>query len=358
LLEFVAAISGKPEHERELRALLEREAEERAARDKQQRPNGAETTQEVWDSSKHPRGGFSQNRGWWSPTDGGAGSAAQVPSSHGPAHIPHGAHATRLGSSGRSASPGSAASVRDASAGAGPFQLAAYRPGSASVKLTAATGGAPAGNWPVYDPTTLAMPKIGGTVGAAGMAASIGAVAFATALRNAGMIRYWERVPATQVMPEYWAYELDKRVRAGTLSREDAIGIFSTAALGAQAQGFKPTGNVMSAVHRSMMDFLGKAEELYFARKKETGWATQPRGYQQSGGRVFPTKRNSGLDGYALRQEQEEFFTRGLSQGKLPGELRGQAAVAGSKRANTPNDHLVDPEAEAALQRAIRNAAK
>ena len=74
LLEFVAAISGKPEHERELRALLKKEAEERATQ-KQRRPTNAESAQEVWDSSKHPRGGFSQNRGWWSPA-AGAGSAA------------------------------------------------------------------------------------------------------------------------------------------------------------------------------------------------------------------------------------------------------------------------------------------
>ena len=113
------------------------------------------------------------------------------------------------------------------------------------------------------------MPKIDGVAGAAGVAASIGAAGFAAALRNASMIRYWERVPATQVMPQHWAYELDKRVRAGTLSPEDAIGIFSTAVLGAQAEGFKPTGNIMSAVHRSMMDFLGKAEAIYFAQKKQ-----------------------------------------------------------------------------------------
>jgi hypothetical protein len=80
-----------------------------------------------------------------------------------------------------------------------------------------------------------------------------------------------------------------------------------------------------------------------------------------SGGRVFPTKQNSGLDGYALRQEQEKFFERGLSEGKDPGVLRGQAAEAGSKRVggiNSPDDHLIDPEAEAALQRAIQKAAK
>ena len=51
--------------------------------------------------------------------------------------------------------------------------------------------------------------------------------------------------------------------------REDAIGIFNTAVLGAEAQGFKPTGGTMSAVHKSATDFLGKAEAVYFARKKE-----------------------------------------------------------------------------------------
>ena len=202
------------------------------------------------------------------------------------------------------------------------------------------------------------LPKVGAAGATAGAAAGIAAGGFLAGLRNASMGAYWARVPGTQAMPSVWVYELEKRVRAGTLSREDAIGIFNTAVLGAQAQGFKPTGNVMSAVHKLITDFLGKAEGVYFARKKEKGWATQPGGYQQSGGRVFPTKQNSGLDGYALRQEQEEFFARGLSQGKLPGELRGQAATAGSKRANRPDDHLIDPEVEAALQRAIRNAPK
>jgi hypothetical protein len=69
-------------------------------------------------------------------------------------------------------------------------------------------------------------------------------------------------------------------------------------------------------------------------------------------GRVFPTKQNSGLDGYALRQEQEKFFERRLSQGALPDELRGQAHEAGVERFK---DHeLADTEVEAALQRAIK----
>jgi hypothetical protein len=72
LLEFMASFSEK--HERELRALDRREAEERETRERQRRLAQDQTVHEVWDSSKHPRGAFSQNRGWWSPT-GGSGSA-------------------------------------------------------------------------------------------------------------------------------------------------------------------------------------------------------------------------------------------------------------------------------------------
>jgi hypothetical protein len=69
-------------------------------------------------------------------------------------------------------------------------------------------------------------------------------------------------------MPSIWVYQLEKRVRAGKLSHADAVEIFNTALLGAEAQGFKPTGGTMSAVHKSASDFLGKAESVYWARKK------------------------------------------------------------------------------------------
>ncbi len=131
---------------------------------------------------------------------------------------------------------------------------------------------------------------------------------------------YWSRIPGTQAMPSIWAYELDKRVRAGQLSHEDAVGIFNTAVLGAQAQDFKPTGDRMSAVHKSSVDFLGQAEAVYFARKKQKAGsldASKPGAYRDSGGRVFPTEKNSGLKGEALRKEQEEFFERGISRVKL-----------------------------------------
>jgi hypothetical protein len=86
---------------------------------------------------------------------------------------------------------------------------------------------------------------------------------------------YWSRVPNIKAVPPIWVYELEKRVRAGTLSREDAIGIFNTAVLGAEAQGFKPTGGTLSAVHKSATDFLGNAEAVYFAKKKKTADADE-----------------------------------------------------------------------------------
>jgi hypothetical protein len=74
LLEFMASFSEK--HERELRALECKEAEEEETRERQ-RLIQFQNTQEIWDSSKHPRGAFPQNRGWWSSTDGsGSGAPA------------------------------------------------------------------------------------------------------------------------------------------------------------------------------------------------------------------------------------------------------------------------------------------
>jgi hypothetical protein len=93
---------------------------------------------------------------------------------------------------------------------------------------------------------------------------------------------YWQRVPGAQAMPGIWVYELEKRVRSGELSAEDARGIFETARLGAETQGFAPTGNTMSAVHNSAVDFLKKAEAVYFARKKKRA-SDEASGADQSG---------------------------------------------------------------------------
>jgi hypothetical protein len=252
---------------------------------------------------------------------------------------------------------GGASSAGSAAAPSSPLRTAAFQAGQSTAQL-AAFGGAASPTWPTSGPMPSWLPKADVRVGA-GAAAGTGTLfgVIAGALRNASMATYWQRLSPRETMVYVWVYELEKRVQAGKLSREDAKKIFTTAVLGADTQGFSPTGDRLSLVHKSALDFLGKAEAVYFGKKKkEQGWAKQPGGYQQSGGRVFPTKRNSGLDGYALRQEQEKFFERGLSQGKLPGELRGQAKEAGLERIGRSGqpDRLEDPEVEAALQRALQ----
>jgi hypothetical protein len=66
-----------------------------------------------------------------------------------------------------------------------------------------------------------------------------------------------------------WVSDRERRVRAGALSREDAIEIFDAAVRGAGGQGFKPAGGMMPAVHKSATDFLRNAEAVYFARRKK-----------------------------------------------------------------------------------------
>ena len=160
-------------------------------------------------------------------------------------------------------------------------------------------------------------------------------------------------------MPSVWVYELEKRVRAGTLSREDAKGIFNTAVLGAQAQGFKPTGN--SHVRGSQIDHRFSRQGGGRILCEEEGKGLGRHSREDTSSPAVASSLQSKTPGSMVThfvRNKKNFSKRGLSQGKLPGELRGQAAVAGSKRANRPDDHLIDPEAEAALQRAIRNAPK
>jgi hypothetical protein len=91
-------------------------------------------------------------------------------------------------------------------------------------------------------------------------------------------------------------------------------------------------------------------------RGRYTQAASKPNAYWESGRRVFPTKRNSGLSGARLRAEQKEFFRRGLAEGKDPAYLRGQAAEAGYERRGgwlSGNDRLAYEPAEKALQEAL-----
>jgi hypothetical protein len=321
VLEWSAQISTEAADN--LRALRCKEAEEREACRRGEQ--FAETLLESdWDPSQHPRAPKGQPDGGQWIGQGGASSAGSAPVS------------------------------------SSPFRTADSRAGQATTHF-AAFSGAASPTWPTSGPMPSWLPKADIRVDVdaqAGARTVFGVIA--GALRNAGMGAYWARMPGMQAMPYIWVWELNRRVRAGTLSREDAIEVFNTAVLGAAVQGFKPTGGTMSAVHKSATDFLRKAEAVYFARKKQNDeWAKQSGGYQRSGGRVCPTEHNSGLSGAELRQEQEKFFERGLAEGKEDWYLRGQASNAGLTRRGRPfgpDDRLEDPEAEAALQRAIEKA--
>ncbi|HEV3137785.1 MAG TPA: hypothetical protein VGZ26_07765, partial [Pirellulales bacterium] len=237
LLEWAARISTRAEEK--LRALQQQEAAEREAWNRAEK--FVEMLESNWDSSKHPRAPKGQPEGGqWIEIGGGAG-VGTVAAGYQP----------------------------------GPFRTAAFQAGQAAAQPVG-TGGGPTATWPTTGPTSSWLPKVGsGAAAGAGAAAGIGAGAFLGGLRNASMGIYWQRMPGSKAMPSIWVYELEKRVRAGTLSREDAIGIFNTAVLGAEAQNFKPTGGTSSAVHKSATDFLNKAEAVYFARKKETAHGTK-----------------------------------------------------------------------------------
>jgi len=72
-LEWPAAIS--PTHESQLRSRLRTVAEPSESQARWQWPAGGSSLHEAqWDSDKHPRGAFPQNRGWWSPAGGSAGA--------------------------------------------------------------------------------------------------------------------------------------------------------------------------------------------------------------------------------------------------------------------------------------------
>ena len=71
LLEWAAQISTRAEEK--LRALQRKEAQERAGWRRAEQ--FAELLLEgSWDSSQHPRGGYPQNRGWWSPAGESGGA--------------------------------------------------------------------------------------------------------------------------------------------------------------------------------------------------------------------------------------------------------------------------------------------
>ena len=80
--------------------------------------------------------------------------------------------------------------------------------------------------------------------------------------------------------------------------------------------------------------------------------ASQPGAYEESGGRVFPTLRNSDLKGEALRGAQESFTRIKLLEGNPVEVIRGQAGEAGLT-VHGNNARLADQGAENAIQKAI-----
>lgn len=91
-LEWLASIST--EHESQLRALLNEEASQHDGR--QELAEFVESLTGVaceWDASKHPRGAFSQNPGWFSPTSGSGGPRKASQRSHSPTANTAKAHA-------------------------------------------------------------------------------------------------------------------------------------------------------------------------------------------------------------------------------------------------------------------------
>lgn len=84
-----------------------------------------------------------------------------------------------------------------------------------------------------------------------------------------------------------------------------SIGIFNTAVLGAQAQGFKPAGGTLSAVHQSATDFLASAEAVYFAKKKAADAAGASSGQDTNAPAAnAPAERVTGEE---LKKRRKEF---------------------------------------------------
>jgi RHS repeat-associated protein len=95
-------------------------------------------------------------------------------------------------------------------------------------------------------------------------------------------------------------------------------------------------------------------QNRYWWRGRYSTPASQPGAYQASGGKVFPTRRNSGLGGEALRREQQAFAERRLAEGHPVEVVRGQAREAGLTSLGR-NERLADRGAENAIQRALES---
>ncbi|MEO1006945.1 MAG: RHS repeat-associated core domain-containing protein [Planctomycetota bacterium] len=103
-----------------------------------------------------------------------------------------------------------------------------------------------------------------------------------------------------------------------------------------------------------VVDDVAEAAAPRWRAGRYSNSASSPGAYLDSGRRVFPTRRNSGLRGDQLRQEQVQFTRKRLAEGADIEEIRGQAAAAGLTRTFAgATSHLADPGAERAVQRGL-----
>ena len=120
----------------------------------------------------------------------------------------------------------------------------------------------------------------------------------------------------------------------------------------------------IDAAPNPLGDFLGLnsggTRTTYWWTGRYTTGASQHGAYQASGGKVFPTARNSALTGAELSAEQEAFTVHKLAENNPIGVVYGQAAEAGLTvfGKNVPLEadgvvRLAQRSAQAAIERAI-----
>gem|GEM_PF-5362617 len=115
----------------------------------------------------------------------------------------------------------------------------------------------------------------------------------------------------------------------------------------------KNASEVSSVVRESTESIADSAQSGWRAGRYADD-ASKANAYNDSGKRVFPTLKNSGLSGDDLRKEQESFVRRRLNEGASPEEIRGQAANAGlTRRVTSTSDELADRGADKAVNNAV-----
>lgn len=125
------------------------------------------------------------------------------------------------------------------------------------------------------------------------------------------------------------------RIQALSLADDSAKVVGRTSALESQtiSVGLEPRPIVSQldtgAPFANVKPIRSTSGSSYWWTGRYSTPASQHGAYQASGGRVFPTHRNSGLSGQVLRAEQEAFATTILTENNPIGVVRGQAREAG-----------------------------